>query len=121
MLDWANTNAQGGLNLNQQARVDIITTTANVFSVSAGDVLQNLFQTTTSTPLVTGYNTVVANVTTLFQAHSGETLRLRFAEVDNVNFFNLGVDSVSITVPAPPALALGLLAPVLVGRRSRRS
>jgi len=30
---------------NQQARVDIITTTANEFSVAGGDVLLNLFQT----------------------------------------------------------------------------
>src|SRR5262245_29358595 len=43
-LDWAATNQNGSLILNQQARVDITTTAADPFSVAAGDVLQNLFQ-----------------------------------------------------------------------------
>jgi hypothetical protein len=38
----------------------------------------------------------------------GQTVRLRFAETDNVNFFNFGVDNVTVNIPAPSALALGL-------------
>jgi hypothetical protein len=120
-LDWAATNPGGGLNLNQQARVDIISTTANVFSVAPADVLQNLFQTTPASPLVSGYDPFVVDITALLLAHQGQTLRLRFAEVDNVNFFNFGVDGASINIiPAPSVLILGLLVPAAFTRRSRR-
>jgi hypothetical protein len=85
--------------LNQQARVDIVTSTAaDPFSVSGSDVLLNLYQTQVGDALVSGYNTVELDITGLLQAHLGETLRLRFAEVDNVNIFNMGVDHVTIQV-----------------------
>jgi len=45
--------------------------------------------------LVSGYTDFVVDVTPLFQAHPGETLRLRFADVDNVSPFNFGVDRVA--------------------------
>ncbi|MBX3380016.1 MAG: hypothetical protein KF805_07960 [Phycisphaeraceae bacterium] len=110
-LDWATPT------LNQQARVDIMTTGADPFSVSAPDILQNVFQTIIGSSLVSGYNEFSIDVTALLAAHAGETLRLRFAEADNVNFFNFGVDSVSLTVPAPSAL--GLAAAGLSFRRRR--
>jgi hypothetical protein len=80
--------------LNQQARVDILNLTS--------DVLLNLYQTQPGNPLISGYTPIVRDVTALLQAHVGETLRLRFAEVDNVSFFNLGVDAVDINVNAIP-------------------
>lgn len=119
-LDWASTNQNGQLNLNQQARIDIMTSAADAFSVGAGDVLQNLFQSDTTTPPVFGYTPFQIDITTLLQAHPGETLRLRFAEVDNVNFFNMGVDDVSIfVVPAPSTWVLmcGGMASALWRRR----
>lgn len=82
--------------LNQQARVDILTTVADPFSVAPADVLLNLFGTLPGDPLISGYTQHSVDVTALFQAHSGQTLRLRFAEVDNVSPFNLGVDAVAI-------------------------
>src|SRR5262245_31273861 len=109
--------------LNQQARVDILTTAANPFSVAAADVLQNLFQTIPGDPQVSGYTNRVADVSALFQAHQGQTLRLRFAEVDNVSVFNLGVDNVAIkAVPEPSSLALvgAALLPLLYAARKRR-
>ena len=122
-LDWAATNRVGGLNLNQQARVDILTASSDPFSVASGDVLLNLYQTKPGDPAVSGYTDIPANLTGLFQAHSGETLRLRFAEVDNVSFFNLGVDRVSITaVPEPSSwivIGTGLLGLGLVSRLRR--
>lgn len=124
-LDWAATNPVGGLNLNQQARVDILTATANPFSVAAGDVLLNLFQTNPGDPLVSGYNNFSTDISSLLSARQGQTLRLRFAEVDNVFFFNLGVDRVAIepfaSVPEPTTLALlGLgLAGWGIGRRGK--
>lgn len=104
--------------LNQQARVDIITTAANPFSVSSGDVLLNAFQTSVGSSLVTGYNVFSIDVTALLAAHPGETLRLRFAETDNVNIFNFGVDRVSLVIPAPGTAML--LATGLVFMRRRR-
>lgn len=86
--------------LNQQARVDIISTSADPFSVEAGDVLQNLFQTNPGDPLISGYTDYSFDVSALLSAHEGETLRLRFAEVDNVFTFNLGVDKVSLSARA---------------------
>jgi hypothetical protein len=94
--------------LNQQFRVDIITTSADPFSVSVGDVLMNLYQTQPGNPLVSGYLTIGADLTSLFASHLGQTLRLRFAEVDNVNFFNAGIDRVSITIPEPGSAALAV-------------
>ncbi len=122
-LDWASTNPSGQLNLNQQARIDIMTSAADAFSVAAGDVLQNLFQTDATTPLVVGYTEFQIDITSLLQAHAGETLRLRFAEVDNVFVFQMGVDNVSISViPVPSTLILmwGGMASAL-GRRRRRT
>ena len=61
------------------------------------------------------------DITALLQAHAGETLRLRFAETDNVNFFNFGVDAVSInTVPSPSAAIVGFLGFAATAGRRRR-
>ncbi len=121
-LDWAATNQTGGQILNQQARVDLVTTSADAFSVAAGDVLLNLFQTNAQTPLVTGYNPFLIDITALLQAHAGQTLRLRFAETDNINFLNFGVDNVSlIAVPEPATclIALGAMGAAWAGRRRK--
>lgn len=112
-LDWATPV------LNQQARVDIMSAAADPFSTNALDILQNVFQTTIGSSLITGYNDFSIDVTALLASHAGKTLRLRFAEADNVNFFNFGVDSVGISVPAPAAI--GLLCAGLVARRRSRS
>ncbi|MBT9523307.1 MAG: hypothetical protein IV101_20725, partial [Dechloromonas sp.] len=77
--------------LNQQARVDILTTSADPFSVMAADILMTLYQTNIGDALVDGYFTVSQDITALLAAHSGETLRLRFAEVDNVFISQMGV------------------------------
>lgn len=104
--------------LNQQARVDIMTGASDPFSMGAADILQNLFQTNVGSPRVTGYNAFSVDVSALLAAHAGETLRLRFAQVDNVNIFNFGVDGVDIAIPAPATLFLGVPA-LLVTRRRR--
>lgn len=119
-LDWATPT------LNQQARVDILTATSDPFSVAATDVLQNLYRTLPGDPLVSGYNTISVDVTALLNAHLNETLRLRFAEVDNVNIFNFGVDNVSFssgpsaTVPEPSSWILSLSAMLSLALRRRR-
>ena len=87
--------------LNQQARVDILRATADPFSVSAADVLLNVFATTVGNPLISGYTTHSSDIAALLSGHAGATLRLRFAETDNVNVFNFGVDNVSLDVTSP--------------------
>jgi hypothetical protein len=118
-LDWT-TPA-----LNQQARVDILRSGTDPFSVSASDVLATFYQTLPGDPLVSGYNTFSFDVSALLAANAGQALRLRFAEVDNLNLFQLGIDNVSLqegaVVPEPASLLLcatGLIG--LAIRRGRR-
>ena len=81
--------------LNQQARVDIMQTTADPFSVAAGDVFLNLYQTRPGDPRSAAMrNTITRDISALL-AQVGQTLRLRFAETDNVFTFQMGVDNVS--------------------------
>jgi hypothetical protein len=109
--------------------VDILTSSANPFSVAASDVLMHLYQSNPSDPLVSGYNTLNFDVSSLFAANLGNTLRLRFAEVDNLAQFQVGVDNVSLddvslaAVPEPASLTLlgtSLAALCLRRRRSSR-
>ena len=110
--------------LNQQARVDILRAGSDPFSVAGSDVLLNVFQTQVGDPLVSGYTTYATDLSSLFAANTGQTLRLRFAEVDNVFTFQLGVDNVNLDAPAIPEpaslllVAAGLIA-LGVSRRAR--
>jgi len=110
--------------LNQQARVDIMRGGTGAFSVAAGDIVLTLFQTQVGAPLVSGYTSFTFDLTSLFAANVGQTLRLRFAEADNLAQFQFGVDNVSletgVTVPEPHSIQLigtGLLVFLAVRRR----
>lgn len=110
---------------NQQFRVDIVSTTADVFSVAPGDVLFNAYRTEVGSPLSSGYSTFAIDISSLLQANAGNTLRLRFSQADNINIFNAGVDQVDIDaspIPEPAGWTLmsgGLLMVGLLARRSR--
>jgi hypothetical protein len=102
---------------NQQARVDILTAGATPFALGSA-VLQNVFDPTVNT---TGYVLETFDITSAIGG--GGTFQLRFVEVDNQNFFTLGVDAVSIVatpaaVPEPGSWIL--MATVVVGVASRR-
>ena len=104
--------------LNQQARVDILASGMDPFSVAAADVLLNAYQTLPGNALVSGYTSFSVDVAALLNAHVGETLRLRFAEVDNVFTFQLGVDNVSFASSAaalPEPSSGALLTSLLLG------
>lgn len=113
---------------NQQARVDITTSTAGEFSMAESDVLLNIYRTEVGDQTITEYFSVSTDLTAFLQAHEGETLRLRFAEVDNQNLFHNGVDQVSLVVstgssvsaPEPATLALLLAGGGTIGLVRRR-
>lgn len=77
---------------NMQYRVDVMKTTAADFSIAPADVLANLFQTRAGDPQIVAPNSVKFDLTPF----AGQTIRLRFAEADNVSYFNAGVDNVQI-------------------------
>jgi hypothetical protein len=111
---------------NQQARADIITTSANPFSLVAADVLMALGRTEPGDPLVeAGYVLFTADLSAFLAAHGGETLRLRFAEVDNQGNFNLGIDNVRLdatSAPEPASLVLlGTGIATVIRRATRRA
>ena len=118
-LDWAT------LVLNQQARVDILAAGSDPFSLAAGDVLLNLFATGLGDPLVSGYTHFEIDITEFLNANLNQALRLRFAEVDNVNMFQFGVDNVALETDAPgevpePGAWMLILAGLTAGALSRR-
>ncbi len=109
---------------NQQARVDILLAGADPFSTDAGDILMNLYRTLPGDAPVSSYTTIVADLSSLVSSLGGQTIRLRFAETDNVDLFQLGVDNVSLNaIPEPSSLllaAVGVLVCVAGLARRRR-
>ena len=111
---------------NQHGRVDILKSSASAFDTGAG-VLQNFYLGTDPGANPHAYTNETFDITSLVGA--GGTFLLRFAEVDNQNFLNLGVDNVSINftpatgVPEPTSIALaalGLAGFALLQRAARR-
>jgi hypothetical protein len=88
-------------------RVDILTAGAGAFSTAVGDVVQNLVLSPGSTTALSYSNASFG------LGLAPGSYQLRFAEVDNAGFFNLGVDNVSINatsgVPEPATWAMMLL------------
>ena len=107
---------------NQHVRVDLLTGTADAFDTGAG-VLGNFYLGADAGSNPNPWTSYSFDLTSL--AGAGGTYQIRFAEVDNQNFFNMGVDNVSINVAAVPepgtyALMLAGLAGVGFVARARR-
>jgi hypothetical protein len=95
---------------NQQARIDILDPASHPFNVDVG-VLENLLQTQPGDPLSLGYTTLLFDLT----PYAGSTVRLRFAEVDNLGEFNFAVDNITcdgdpIAAQVPTLSEWGLIA-----------
>ena len=111
--------------LNQQARVDILSASADPFSLAPADVLLALYRTEVGDALVSGYTPRSFDITAFANAHIGSPLTLRFAEVDNVAPFQFGVDRValevgSVAVAEPSSAALTGLAVLLLWTTRKR-
>jgi len=78
---------------NQQFRMDIMGPLSKVDGLGNG-VLRMVYRTEAGDPPLQGYTTV----RTSLNAFAGRTVRLRFAEVDNLGNFNVGIDQVRIIV-----------------------
>jgi hypothetical protein len=78
---------------NQQYRVDVLKPTADPFSVDPNDVLARIFRTEVGDP-----TTLAPTIKTFdLTPFAGQTVRLRFAEVDNLGVFLASTDNVKVT------------------------
>jgi len=90
---------------NQQFRVDLLDPSAPVNDIGSG-VMMKIFQTLPADSPFSSYQTYTYDLSPF----AGRTIRLRFAEVDNIECFNAGLDNVSITIAECPAAAPSQLA-----------
>jgi hypothetical protein len=77
---------------NQQYRVDLLKPGADPFSVKKDDILANIFRTEVGDPNVLDPTRITYDLTPF----AGQTVRLRFAEVDNQDIFLASVDAVAV-------------------------
>jgi hypothetical protein len=97
-----------GMGTNQQYRIEVMKPSAPVASVNPADILLTVFRTKAGDPATMAPTTMTADLTPF----AGQTVRLRFAEVDNAGVFNAGVDAVSLastSIPIPNAFTFGKL------------
>jgi hypothetical protein len=78
---------------NQQYRVDILKPTASPFTVNPDAILATLFRTKVGDPNRLAPKRLTFDLTRF----AGQTVRLRFAEVDNQFYFLASVDQVRVT------------------------
>jgi hypothetical protein len=86
-----------GVEPNQQYRVDILRPKANPLTDNPDDIRATLFRTRAGDPNTLEPTLLTFNLTRF----GGQTVRLRFAEVDNQGNFQASVDSVRLTSTLP--------------------
>jgi len=114
---------------NQHARVDLLTAGADPFSTSPADVIANFYLGSDPVAGANPYTSYSFDILSLITP--GQSYQVRFGEVDNQLFFNMGVDNVSIlattgAVPEPATWAMMLFGFGAIGvamrtRRRRKS
>ena len=118
LFDALGLDHTGGL--NQHARVDLLTATADSFDTTSGVVTTFFMGVDPQAANPNPYTNYTFDLTGI--ALPGETYRLRLAEVDNLFFLNQGVDNISVDfVPVPEPSTLILLGSAIFGLTSRRS
>ncbi len=94
---------------NQQARVDIMRLGAAIDSLDPADIVATGFQIQPGDPLIQPWQTFEVDVTEQLAPYVGEEVVFRFAQVDNMNFFNFAIDNVNVGAsqipgPQPPVI-----------------
>ena len=121
--NWAGPTFCGTLDYTagprECGRVDLLAADANPFDIGAG-VIRNFYLG--SDPGGNPHPYIHYSFDITPQVGAGGTFKIRFAEVDNQFFFNMGVDNVSVeTVPEPASiLLLGSGLAVLAGFKKRK-
>ena len=77
---------------NQQFRIDLVDPDAPIHSVAAADVLATVFRTLTEDP----FSMEPTPVSIDLSPWEGQTIRLRVAQVDNIEAFRAGIDDVRL-------------------------
>jgi hypothetical protein len=77
---------------NQQLRIDIMKPSAPLRSMRAADILATVFQTRAGDPFSFGPRRIEFDL----ENFEDRSVRIRIAEVDNQNFFQVGVDAIRI-------------------------
>ena len=99
------------------ATADLLTGTANPFSTAPGDILENFYQGADNLDNNPNpYTAYSFDITSLVSG--GGTFQIRFGEADNLDFFDLGVDNVSVTEQiqgTPEPATFLLIGPTLFG------
>jgi MYXO-CTERM domain-containing protein len=123
----ASVNTSAGLDFNQIPSqfgiVSLMTGTGNLFSTTTGD-LKDFYEGVDTKNNPNHYTSYSFDITSLVSG--GGTFTLRFAEVNNLDFLNLGVDNVSVnanatSTPEPASILLAVLGLAGFGvRRARR-
>ena len=102
---------------NQNAIADLLTGTANAFTVAPGDIVASFYGP--GADAANALNPWVTYSTTLSLAAG--TYQVRFAQADNQGFFQQGVDNVSVSaVPETSTWAMLIAGFGLVGAAARR-
>jgi len=89
---------------NQQYRIDVMKPSTPLTSISPADILLPIFRTATGDPTTLAPTLKTADLTPF----AGQTVRLRFAEVDNSGPFIASTDAVSIASPGTGQRAAAL-------------
>jgi hypothetical protein len=88
-----------GQDENQQLRIDLVDPAAPIRSMDKDDILANIMRTRPGDPNRMRPAEVPFDLT----PYAGQTIRLRIAEVDNLSYFNVGIDAVHlVAIPCPP-------------------
>jgi hypothetical protein len=108
---------------NENGRVDLLIAGADPFSTNPADVLFNFYLGSDAGPNPNPFTSYSFDITSLITP--GQSYQIRFAEVDNQGFFNMGVDNVSVlattgAVPEPATWAMMLMGFGAVGFAMRR-